>query len=95
MTQGIPQQSHDHRREKQVRNRKMQNELKRQGYYDKFGKNGTERGKITEERLNRTTEWGSADPTARQAVDNIIAEQKALLRAARAKVKVKNKITEA
>ena len=43
-----------------------------------------------EERLNRTTEWGSADPTARQAVDNIIAEQKALLRAARAKVKVKS-----
>lgn len=48
-----------------------------------------------EERLNRTTEWGSADPTARQAVDNIIAEQKALLRAVRAKVKVKNKITAA
>ena len=51
--------------------------------------------RVKEERLNRTTEWGSADPTARQAVDNIIAEQKALLRAARAKVKVKNKITEA
>ena len=46
-----------------------------------------------EERLNRTTEWGSADPTARQAVDNIIAEQKAIVRAARAKGKARNKTT--
>ena len=69
-----------------MRNRKVQNELKRQGYYNKFGKNGSEREAVTEERLNRTMESGIADPTPRQAVDNIIAEQKAMLRAARAKV---------
>ena len=44
-----------------------------------------ENRRIKEERLNRTTEWGSADPTARQAVDNIIAEEKAMLRAELAK----------
>ena len=52
-----------------------------------------QRGMITEERLNRTTEWGSADPTARQAVDNIIDDQKAMVRAARAKGKVRGKTT--
>ena len=44
-----------------------------------------ENRRLKEERLNRTTEWGSADPTARQAVDNIIAEEKAMLRAELAK----------
>ena len=44
-----------------------------------------ENRRIKEERLNRTTEWGSADPTARQAVDNIIAEEEAMLRAEIAK----------
>ena len=76
-----------------MRNRKVQNELKRQGYYNKFGKNGSEREVITEERLNRTMECGIADPTPRQAVDNIIAEQKAMIRAARAKVKAEGKMT--
>lgn len=74
-----------------MRNRKVQNELKRQGYYNKFGKNGSEREAITEERLNRTMECGIADPTPRQAVDNIIAEQKAMIRAARAKVKAEGR----
>ena len=46
--------------------------------------------KAKEERLNRTTEWGSADQTARQAVDNIIAEQKAMAQAARTRVKAKS-----
>ena len=76
-----------------MRNRKVQNELKRQGYYNKFGKNGSERETIVEERLNRTMECGIADPTPRQAVDNIIAEQKAMIRAARAKVKAEGKMT--
>lgn len=78
-----------------MRNRKVQNELKRQGYYNKFGKNGSEREAITEERLNRTMECGIADPTPRQAVDNIIAEQKAMIRAARVKVKAESKTTAA
>lgn len=78
-----------------MRNRKVQNELKRQGYYNKFGKKGSERETITEERLNRTMECGISDPTPRQAVDNIIAEQKAMIRAARAKVKAEGKTTAA
>jgi len=41
-----------------MRNRKVQKELKQQGYYNKFGKDAPERKMITEERLSRTTEWG-------------------------------------
>ena len=41
-----------------MRNRKVQKELKQQGYYSKFGKGAPERTMITEERLNRNTEWG-------------------------------------
>ena len=76
-----------------MRNRKVQKELKHQGYYDKFGKNAPERQMITEERLNRTTEWGISDPTPRQAVDSMIAEQKAMVRAARAKVRAQSRAT--
>ena len=42
-----------------------------------------ENRRMKEERLNRTTEWGSNDPTPRLAVDNIIAEQKVMARAHR------------
>ena len=42
---------------------------------------------ITEERLNRTMECGIADPTPRMAVDRMIAEQRAMVIAARVKVK--------
>ena len=52
-----------------------------------------ENRRLKEERLNRTTEWGSADPTARQAVDNIIAEEKAMLRAERAKERAESRKT--
>ena len=51
--------------------------------------------RMKEERLNRTMECGIADPTPRQAVDNIIAEQKAMIRAARVKVKAESKTTAA
>ena len=51
--------------------------------------------RMKEERLNRTMECGIADPTPCQAVDNIIAEQKAMTRAARAKVKASSKTTAA
>ena len=78
-----------------MRNRKVQKELKQQGYYNKFGKEAPDRKMITEERLNRTMECGIADPTPRQAVDNIIAEQRAMIRAARAKVKAESKTTAA
>ena len=70
-----------------MRNRKVQKELKQQGYYTKFGKDAPERTMITEERLNRTMECGIADPTPRMAVDRMIAAQRAMVRAARAKVK--------
>ncbi|MBQ6672609.1 MAG: hypothetical protein IJM73_05255 [Spirochaetales bacterium] len=78
-----------------MRNRKVQKELKQQGYYNKFGKDAPARKMITEERLNRTTEWGISDPTPRIAVDHMIAEQKAMAKAARAKVKVQSRTTAA
>lgn len=72
-----------------MRNRKVQKELKQKGYYNKFGKDAPEIKMITEERLNRTTEWGISDPTPRMAVDRMITEQKAMVRTARAKVKAR------
>jgi len=78
-----------------MRNRKIQKELKQQGYYNKFGKDASERQMITEERLNRTMECGIADPTPRMAVEHMIAEQRAMIRAARAKVKAESRTTAA
>jgi len=78
-----------------MRNRKVQKELKQQGFYNKFGKDGSDRQMIDEERLNRTMECGISDPTPREAVDKIIAEQKALVRVARARVKTEGKTTAA
>lgn len=78
-----------------MRNRKVQKELKQQGYYDKFSKDAPEHKMITEERLNRNTEWGISDPTPRIAVDRMIAEQRAMVRAARARVKAKSETTTA
>lgn len=78
-----------------MRNRKVQKELKQQGYYNKFGKDAPERKMITEERLSRTTEWGISDPTPRMAIEHMIAEQKAMVRTARAKVKEQNRTTAA
>ena len=77
-----------------MRNRKVQKELKQQGYYNKFGKDAPERQMITEERLNRTMECGISDPTPRMAVDRMIAEQRAMARAARAKVNAGSGTTE-
>ena len=74
-----------------MRNRKVQKELKQQGYYKHYGKNAPERKMITEERLNRTMECGIVDPTPQIAVDRMILEQMAWNRAARAKVRAKNK----
>jgi len=78
-----------------MRNRKVQKELKQQGYYSKFGKGAPERTMITEERLNRNTEWGISDPTPKLAVDRMIAEQRTMVRAARARVKAKIQTTTA
>ena len=78
-----------------MRNRKVQKELKQQGYYSKFGKDAPERTMITEERLNRNTEWGISDPTPRIAVNRMIAEQRAMVSAARARVKAKSETTTA
>jgi hypothetical protein len=70
-----------------MRNRKVQNELKRQGFYERYGKDSPERKEIREERLSRAMENGISDPTPWQAVDRLIAREKAMIKAAREKAK--------
>ena len=54
-----------------MRNRKVQNELKRQGFYERYGKDSPERKEIREERLSRAMENGISDPTPWQVIQTI------------------------